>query len=125
MRTTTALLALGMVVAGFVAVAPVAAAEDCQNLVPPNGFAGVYLCPGNRIEVRQSGTLLATGPTSGIGWYVTSGSVYVAAEFICSGDYCYVAVAAFPVTACVVAFSIVNSDVYSCLGPVPKVAVHT
>src|SRR5688572_863509 len=110
-----ALLASMLVLGGLSVAAPGVAADDCQNLIVPNGFAGVYLCPGNRIEVRSGGTLLATGPTSGVGWYVTSGGAYVAADFTCFGDYCYITVAAFPVGVCQIVFSLPHGEVRPCL----------
>ncbi len=74
-------------------------ASACERVTPPNGAGGIYQCGGGRIEVRSSGTVAATGPTSGTGWYVTLEPIggYVAADASCFGGWCYYSAAAFPV----------------------------
>jgi hypothetical protein len=102
----------GLLLSG-ITLLPTAVADDCTSLAS-TGAGGVYSCPGGRIEVRSSGTLLAAGPTSGAGWYVTSGPAYVAADFTCWDGWCYVTAAAFPAAGCSIRFNTATHQVVTC-----------
>lgn len=75
----------------------------------------MFLCDDERVEVRSGGTLLATGPTSGTGWYLAGpAGLYVAADFTCFDGWCYVSAAAFPAAACSIRFNVQTHQVVTC-----------
>ena len=113
MNRARALVSIFALLIAGLAFVPPAAADDCSNL-SPTGLIGVYSCPDGSFQVRKSGTILATGPAEGTGWYVDAEGAYVAADLFCFNPYCYVTVAGLPVFACSIQINTVTFQVTTC-----------